>query len=98
MANLTIPTSIQVKSTQSDDVEKILNSINTYSTNSLPLGEYPLIARDGQPIYNNIPQVININETITLADNNSTYIYLTAPNQRYPIVDSDCMLTIEYVG
>ena len=95
--NFTIPTSIQVKITQSNDVEKILNSSDKHSTNSLPLGEYPLITRDGQPTYNNIPQTININETITLAENNSTYLFLTSPNQRYPLVPCDCMLTFEYV-
>lgn len=96
LCNLAIPTSIQLKVTQSNDVENVLNSTETYATNALSLGEYPInTTRD--PPRADIAQTLNVNTTIDIPDNGSLYLYLTSPNQRYPIINSEAIATIEYI-
>jgi hypothetical protein len=94
-ANLSIPSSLQMKITQSNDVEKILNSGSNYSTNAIPLGEYPIETRV-DPMYVNIAQTININQNIDLPENGNMYLFITAPNQRYPLINSDASIVVEY--
>lgn len=96
LANLSIPTCIQVKLTQSNDVEKLLNSADNYSTNALPIGEFPINTRTELP-YANIAQCIDINYSFDLPKKGSMYLYLTSPNQRYPIINNDSMLTVEFI-
>lgn len=96
LINLTIPTNIDVKITQNEDIEKTLNETNRFNDNSKSLGTYNII-RPNDPVYNNIQQTIPINTTINLPTNGNIYVYLTSPNQRYPIINSESMLNIEYI-
>ena len=96
LANLSIPTCIQVKLTQSNDVEKLLNSADNFSTNALPIGEFPINTRTELP-YTNIAQCIDINYSFNLPEKGSMYLYLTSPNQRYPIINNDSMLIVEFI-
>jgi hypothetical protein len=94
-ACLSIPSSLQVKITQSDDVEKILNSTDKHTSNSIALGEYEINTRSTPP-YANIPQSFNVNANIELPIDGNIYVYITSPNQRYPLVNGDVSMLIEY--
>lgn len=96
MMNLSVPTRIEVRITQNEDVEKVVNETDLMSTNSVSLGAYPVV-RANDPAYANIQQSFDINKTITIPNNGAIYVYLTSPNQRYPIINSECTLSVEYI-
>ena len=96
MINLTIPTNVDVKITQNMDVEKYLNS-NEIIDSLASVGSYGVI-RPNEPAYDSIQQSITINSTINIPDNSSMFVFLTSPNQRYPIISSEATLNVEYIG
>ena len=96
MPNLSIPTSIEIKTTQNKDIEKYLNNSKQTDNTSGSVGTYNVI-RPNDPAYVNIQQSININDTIRVPENSTMYIYLTSPNQKYPIINSSAVINVEYI-
>ena len=96
MMNLSIPTNIEVKITQNEDVEKLVNDTDRFNDNASSLGTFNVV-RPNDPAYNNIQQTIDVNATISLPNDSNMYVFLTSPNQRYPIINSESMLNIEYI-
>lgn len=96
MAELSIPTNIDIHVTQNEDVEKIVNDVDRFVNGAGLIGSYNII-RPNEPVYNNIQQSIPIDTTITLPDRGAMYVYLSSPNQRYPIINSISMLNVEYI-
>ena len=96
MMNLSIPKDVDVKITQNKDVEKYLNS-NKMINSLASIGTYGVI-RPNDPAYDSIQQRININSTVNIPDNGTLYVFLTSSNQRYPIVSSESVLNVEYIG
>lgn len=92
MPNINIPKVIEVKVTQSKDVEKIINSVENKISSSSSIA-YHTTKSD----LVGSRETIEINKTLELPDDREMYLYLTSPLQKYAVVNSESTLMIEYL-
>ena len=94
--NLSIPKSIDVKLTQNNDVELHLNT-NKMMSSITNIGSFTISDNNG---YQNRParNSIKIDSTVTIPDNGAMYVYLTGSDQRYPLINTDATLNVEYIS
>jgi len=94
--NLSITKLIELKITQNADIEHVLNSEELYQTQQQNIGSLSTVYQN-EPTYSNIQQNFNINKVIEVPKNGTLYVYLTGTNQRYPFVNNNALLHVEYI-
>lgn len=94
--NLSVPKTIDVKLTQNNDVELHLNT-NKMMSSITNIGTFTVSENNDyqiRPARNSI----KIDSTVTIPDNGAMYVYLTGSDQRYPLINIDATLNVEYIS
>ena len=95
--SLRAPRLLQFRITSNEDVEKIINCLDTNSDvlHNSSIFTYNIIKTD-TPIYQGISQVIEINKSIHLTTDKDMFVYITSHSLKYPIIPGEISIDVEY--